>query len=280
MRRLDQQRNGGFTMIEMMVAMAVLVILVGALYTCFVSVVNTAEIARSTTEAMRIQRYLREHFINHLSAIHAQSSGEYAFIGEDESGAYGPADSLTFVTSLPTSGARSLPGIVKKVEYLIDDPSFSEESGFQTFGADETEEKPSVTLFITERPLVLGEDSDEEFFESDEEEEGLWQREIPIRSLDFEYYDGTAEDWVEAWNSDELGFLPWAIKVRINLAKTEEQLRIDLAEGVGTEEEPDVGFTIVLPTGAGVISPDFIDPNHRRQTETVDGGSNIFEDET
>ena len=66
----------------------------------------------------------------------------------------------------------------------------------------------------------------------------------------------------------------------INLAKTEEQLRIDLSAGIGTEEEPDVGFTIVLPTGAGVISPDFIDPNHRRQTDTVDGGSNIFEDES
>lgn len=263
-------------MIEVMVAMVILVALVGAVYTCFVSVADTAEIARGATEELRTQRYLREHFINHLGAVHANVRGEYAFIGEDESGAYGPADTLTFATSLPTSGAKSLPGIVKTVEYLIDDPSTSETGGFQTFDIDAVEEKPSVTLFITEAPLVLGEDSDEEFFEDDEE--GLWQREIPIRSINFEYYDGAAEEWVEAWNSDEMGFLPWAVKVGVNLAKTEEQLRADLAAGVGTEEEPDLSLIIVLPTGAGVITPDFEDPNKHRATETVDGSSNIFED--
>ncbi len=273
--------TAGFTMIEMMVAMVILVVLVGALYTCFVSVANTAEIARSSTEELRIQRYLREHIGNHLSAVHASVSGEYALVGEDDSGAYGPADSLTFTTTLPTSGAKSLPGIVKTVEYLIDDPSFSEEGGFQTFDldADVAEEKASVMLFITERPLALAglSGSDEEFFEDDEE--GLWRREIPIRSLNFEYYDGVKEEWVEEWNSGEMGMLPWAVRVGVNLAKTEGQLRGDLADGVGTEEDPDLSLVVVLPTGAGVISPDFIDPNHYRLTETVDGGPSILDKE-
>ncbi len=268
--------NSGFTLIELMVAMVILVGLVAAIYTSFIAVADSAEIARSSTDEMRIQTYLREHLGTNLSAVHANFSGEYALVGEDESGAFGPADTLSFVTTLPTSGAKSLPGIVKKVEYLIDDPTTSEDSVFKTFGADIDEEKPSVTLFITERPLTLGEDSDEAFFEDDEE--GLWQREIPIRSINFEYYDGVAEEWVEEWNSDEIGMLPWAIRVGVNLAKTEEQLRGDLADGVGTEEDPDMSLVVVLPTGAGVITPDFQDPNHKRYSETVDGGSAIFEE--
>jgi prepilin-type N-terminal cleavage/methylation domain-containing protein len=269
--------NAGFTMIEVMVAMVILVGLVSAVYISFVSVADTAEIARASTEELRIQQYLRDHFSNHLGSVHASISGEYAFIGEDDSGAYGPADTLTFVTTLPTSGAKSLPGIVKTVDYHIDDPSLSEEGGFLTFDTDVVEERESVTLFVTERPLALGEDDDEGLFEDDEE--GLWEREIPIRSMNFEYYDGAQEEWVEAWNSDELGFLPWAVRVGVNLAKTEGQLQADLNDGVGTEEEPDLSLVVVLPTGAGVISEvEFIDPNHFRVNEEVDGGSDIFEE--
>jgi prepilin-type N-terminal cleavage/methylation domain-containing protein len=271
--------RGGFTLIEIMVAMTILTGLVAGIYACFAGVASSAEIARSATEELRIQQYLRAHFEQHLRAVHANVRAEYAFVGEDGSGAYGDADTLTFTTTLPTSGAKSLPGIVKTVTYEIDDPSLDGDSGFQTFDQDvpEDEEKPSVMLYITESPLVLGEENeDEAFFEDDED--NPWQREIPIRSLNFEYYDGAAEEWIEEWNSDELGFLPWAVRVSVNLAKTEEQLRADLAEGVGTEENPDLSLTLVIPTGAGILTADFIDPNHQRYTENVDGGSDIFED--
>ena len=172
--------KNGFTLIEMMVAMSILVILTGSLYTCFISVVDSAEIARSSIEGLRVQEFLREHFNNNLSAVHASPVGEYALIGEDESGAYGPADTLSFTTTLPTSGALSLPGIVKTVEYKIDEPSFEDEGGFKTFTIDapaEDEEMESVMMFITERPLVLGEDGEGgDLFVDDEA--GLWQREV------------------------------------------------------------------------------------------------------
>ena len=272
--------KNGFTLIEMMVAMSILVILTGSLYACFVSVVDSAEIARSSMEGLRVQEFLREHFNNNLSAVHANPSGEYALIGEDESGAYGPADKLSITTTLPTSGALSLPGIVKTVEYKIDEPSFDEEGGFKTFTIDapaEDEEMESVMMYITERPLILGEDGEGgDLFVDDEE--GLWKREVPIRSLNFEYYDGTAEEWVEDWNSEELGMLPWAIRVSVNLAKSEAQLQADYLDGVGTDDDPDFSLIVVLPTGAGVVTPDFHDPNHARSGEFVDGGPGILDD--
>jgi prepilin-type N-terminal cleavage/methylation domain-containing protein len=262
--------QAGFTMIEIMVAMVILVILVGAVYTCFVSVADTADIARTSADELRVQQQLWKHFTENIGAIHPNPNAEYALVGEDESGSFGDADTLRFVTQLPMSGAKALPGLVKKVEYHIDDPSVSEEGGFQTFAIDEapTEEKEGVTLFITESPLVLfGEDEGGELFEAEDagEDEIVWERELPVRSVNFQYYDGTAEEWVEEWNSDETAFLPWAIRVQVNLAKTEGQLAEEASMGVDPQEDFDLDVTVVLSAGASVLS-EFRDPNHYRSS--------------
>ena len=266
--RKSRLGQAGFTMIEMMVAMVILVILVGAVYTCFVSVADTADIARTSADELRIQQLLWKHFTENISAAHPNPNGEYALVGEDESGTYGPSDTLRLVTQLPMSGAKSLPGLVKKVEYHVDDPSMSEEGGFQTFAIDEVsaEEKEGVTLFITESPLVLfGEGEGGELFEAEDagEEEIVWERELPIRSMNFLYYDGTTEEWMEEWNSDETGVLPWAIRVQINLAKTEGQLMEEASMGVDPQEDFDMDVTVVLSSSAGVLEP-FDDPNQFR----------------
>ena len=258
-------------MIEIMVAMVILVILVSAVYTCFVSVADTADIARTSADELRVQQQLWKHFTENIGAVHPNPNGEYALVGEDESGSFGPSDTLRFVTQLPMSGAKSLPGLVKKVEYHVDDPSVSEEGGFEKFAIDAapTEEQEGVTLFITESPLVLfGEGEGGELFEAEDagENEIKWERELSIRSVNFQYYDGTAEEWVEDWNSDETGFLPWAIRVQVNLAKTEGQMMEEASMGVDPQEDYDLDVTVVLSSGAGVLS-EFEDPNHFRPNQ-------------
>lgn len=275
----SRRSTAGFTLIEIMVAMTILVVLVGGVYACFVSVADTADIARTATEQLRVEQYLWKHFSENLGSISPNPSGEYALVGEDDSGAFGPADTLRFTTSLPMSGARALPGIEKTVEYYVDDPSSGEAGGFKTFAIDEdlaAEDTPSVTLFITERPLVLlGEDESGDSFKAGagagagadtDTEEGPWEREVPIRSINFEYYDGASEEWVEDWNSDETGLLPWAIKVQVNLAKSESQLAMDADAGINPQEDFDLEMTVVLPAGAGVLG-EFLDPNHYRANE-------------
>lgn len=268
------RHDAGFTLIEIMVAMTILVVLVGGVYACFVSVADTAEIARTATEQLRVEQYLWKHLSENLASVTAQATGEYALVGEDESGALGPADTLRFTTVLPMTGAKSLPGIVKTVEYYVDDPSSGSGTGFRTFAMDEAveaEDTPAVTLYISERPLELlsGEESGESLLdaaEDDEEGAGVWEREVPIRSINFQYYDGTSEEWVDDWNSDETGLLPWAIKVQVNLAKTESQLEFEAAQGVDHRNDHDLEMTVALPTGAGVLVP-FSDPNHYRTTD-------------
>lgn len=266
------RRNAGFTLIEIMVAMTILVVLTGGLYVCFVSVADTAEIARTSTEELRARQYLWNHFRDHLGAIAPNPAGEYALVGEDDSGPYGDADTLRFTSVLPMSGAKSLPGMVKTVEYFIDDPSFEDPGGFRTFegeGAPEVTEKEGVTLFIVEKPLVLLGGGEGDLFSAEyvnEEEVREWQREVPIRSINFEYYDGNAEEWVESWNSDETGLLPWAVRVQLNLAKTADQLEAEWAEGIDPQEDFDLESVIMLPAGAGVLG-DYLDPNRYRLTD-------------
>jgi prepilin-type N-terminal cleavage/methylation domain-containing protein len=259
----------GFTLIEIMVAMTILVVLVGGVYVCFASVADTADFARTASDELRIKQFIWNHVRDQLASISAKTDGEYALVGEDESGTYGDADTLRFVTSLPMAGAKSLPGITKVVEYYIDDPSLEDASGFTTFddGALE-DEREGATLFISETPLVLLPGGEGELFPEtyEEEDEDAWIREVPIRSINIEYYDGAAEEWIEDWNSDELGLLPWAIKVQINLAKTEEQIWAEASAGVDPREDFDLEMTVVLPTGAGTLAP-FLDPNHYRSTD-------------
>lgn len=268
MRARRKNGQAGFTMIEMMVAMVILVLLVGGVYTCFVSVADTADIARTSADDLRVQQLLWKHFTENIAAIHPNPNAEYALVGEDESGAYGPSDTLRFVTQLPMSGAKSLPGLVKKVEYHVDDPTVSEESGFQKFAIDAPveEEKEAVTLFMTESPLVLfGEEEGGGLFEAEDagEKAQVWEREVPIRAVNFQYYDGAAEEWVEEWNSDETGLLPWAIRVQVNLAKTEGQLAEAASMGVDPREDFDLDVTVVLSASAGVLT-EFEDPNRLR----------------
>jgi len=262
-------RNAGFTLIEIMVAMTILVILVGGLYVCFVSVADTAAIARSASEELRVKQFLWNHLRDQLGSVIPKTDGEYAFVGENESGSFGDADTLRFTTSLPMAGAKSLPGITKTVEYFIDDPSQGKTGAFRTFEDDAAEEQEGVTLFITEKPLVLLAGEEGDLFKNEElegDDESLWQREVPIRSINFEYYDGATEEWVEEWNSDETGLLPWAVKVQINLAKSEDQLWAEAAAGADPGENFDLEMVAVLPAGAGVLAA-FLDPNHYRSTD-------------
>jgi hypothetical protein len=69
--------------------------------------------------------------------------------------------------------------------------------------------------------------------------------------------------------------MPWAIRVRINFARTEAQLRADMSAGIDLRENPDMDMTIAIPAGVGVYA-EFIDQNHVRATgilEDVDGAS-------
>lgn len=280
-------------MLELMVAVSVLAIVVSIVYVTLSTVLDTAEVARDSAEQIRFRQYVWRSFSENLMSVYSDAAcqnPEYQLIGTNVDGPYGPADALRFCTSLALSGPRSLPGLLRVVTYETSELAESgEETGMAEVDALTGETRQGLTLVIREEPLVL-----EEVTESSRRSDPRAsaqpttsiaqdfselappvERRIPIGSIDISYFNPDTKEWDEEWDSLGQGRMPWAIRVRINFARTEEQLRADMSAGIDLRENPDMDMTIAIPAGVGVYA-EFIDQNHVRATgilEDVDGAS-------
>jgi len=281
---------GGFTIIELLISMCVLAIILGIVFAGFQSVSDTSELARARAERLRLKQFTERHFRNALSTLYIDSARmqpELAMVGYTDSGAFGPADTLQFCSSEPMGGARGLPGIRKTVSYSVEEAG-NEDADALLWGAGaETEH---VSLLIQETPLVLSEPGDVEggqeerptandFFSSfmGEDVDMASVRRIPIRSMDILYYDGEAQEWLDEWDSSLDGWMPWAVRVMINFARTPDELDADQSMGIDAVEDADLDMTIVLPIAAGSFDP-FIDLNHQREPQSSDSLENMTGD--
>jgi len=77
------------------------------------------------------------------------------------------------------------------------------------------------------------------------------------------YFDGLSQEWKEDWDSLSEQRLPWAVWVRVNFPRSEEERAADNAAGVDLTETPDVDVMASIATGAGLEGP-FLDFNHAR----------------
>ena len=272
---MREQRNNGFTLLELLIAVSILAIIIGMVYMGFIAVTDTAASARDNAEKLRFRQFLTTHLRSHLEAVYIdgmRQQPELAFTSFNEDGEFGPADSLTFCANVPMGGSHALPGMLKTISYEVMEGGGGEEMGavLDYFG-----EAPSATLLIRETPLVLsdpGEVTDteeqqtaEEFYSSffDEEVDPGTERQIPIRWFDLQFYDGENQEWLDEWDSALEGRMPWAVRVMVSFARTEEELENDYWLGLDPDEYPDLDITVVITTTAGVIDP-FEDFNHQR----------------
>lgn len=267
-------RRSGFTLIELLIAVAILAGITVIVYGSVVAVADSTELARSNAEQLRFRQYVWRNFSENLGAVYSDAGCqqiEYALVGEDGSGPYGPADVLNFTTSLPMPGAASLPGVLRTVSYSV------EEAAADDFpaAADGTPLEGGYLLII-EQPLVLGGDKARSDAESALGNDAVSERRIPVRSMNITYYDDEREEWVDDWDSVARSRMPWAVRVEINLARTRDQLDSDAMQGISSELHPDLDMVFALPTGAGVTGQ-FIDFNHVHLENASLDGSNMFD---
>jgi len=249
-------------MIELLVSVAILATITTIVFVSFDTVTRTVAQARDNADRLRFRQYIWRSFSENIASIYTDASCEqsvYAFEGVDEEGPFGPADTMRFVTALPMPGAASLPGVLRTVEYTVVEPT-EEESGDQ-FDIDQTleAEGPQVMLEIRETPLVLDETAME--VNADAMNEMARVRHIPVRSVDVTYYDVEEEDWVDEWDCLDKGVLPWAAHIKVNLARSEEELEAQYEQGIDPDEDPDLDMMFAIPLGAGVEDT-FVDYNH------------------
>ncbi len=253
----------GFTLLELLIAFTIMSIIVIIVYLGLDSISKGTDMARLSAEKMRIQRFLVNHLFNSFNSLYIDpsfSGSGYQFVGANESGPYGPADSIRFCTSLPMPGPTALPGIRRVVTYSFEDTSQTEGvSGFATDIYGIANNAPQY-LTITESPLILDEDGG---FSSDTSSLPINVIKVPLATLDIYYYDPAKKDWVEEWDSQSLQQMPWAVHIIANLFDEYGEVRNTSSDGEG-----DIDLVIVIPTTVGAIQP-MDDPNHFRDVGSL-----------
>ncbi len=253
----------GFTLLELLIAFTIMSVIVIIVYLGLDSISKGTDLARLTVEKMRIQRFLTNHFINSFNTLYIDpsfSSSGYEFFGKNESGQYGPADSIRFCTSSPMPGPGALPGVRRVVTYSFEDTSAPEGlSGFSTDIYGIANNAPQY-LTITESPLILDEESG---MTSDLNSFPVNVIKVPLATLDIYYYDPVKKDWVEEWDSQSIQQMPWAVRIIANLFDEYGQVSSAVNNGEG-----DIDLVIVLPTTVGTIQP-MEDPNHFRDVGSL-----------
>jgi prepilin-type N-terminal cleavage/methylation domain-containing protein len=276
-RPIHGKRACGFTILELLVAVSVLTVVVGIVYESFASVLDSTEMARAQAEQLRFRQFLWRHLNQNVASAYSDAacmSPEYQFLGTDQEGPTGPADSLRFCTSLPMDGPNALPGVLKVVSYEVTGGSDAEGGGSMLGAASIDQGAEDATqgtvLIIREEPLLL--ESGEMDSVPAEMDYPVNELKIPIASMDLQYYDGNADEWLPEWDSITEGRMPWAVQIKINFQRTEEEAEADAQSGINSAEEPDLNLTIPFPAGGGVVDQ-FMDVNHRRNTVMTDTAS-------
>lgn len=267
--------RGGFTLIELMVAILILSIVVSLVYMTFSTVASSTADARTLNAELQLGTFLRRNLVENLTQAYdpwlpgaalrfssrsadvedvAGSDSRYWFVGEDIEGPNGPADTLVFASSAPLLGASGLPGFLKQVSYRISDEP-----------VEDADYVPEVSALSTRSKLLLVETAIEGAvgasdaglsgsldFGSDAvdmpDADPAWN--TPIRCMNIRYFDG--EDWVDHWNSSGEGRLPWSVEFRITFARTEEELEAERFDDFSPIDDPDLLLVVSLPGGAGV----------------------------
>lgn len=280
--------EGGFTILELLVAMSLLAIILAIVYETFSTVIQSTEDTRLASFEIRTRQFLNQSFKNNLAqATEGWSPGaayrlSTATEGDGSSAAIieggvmryrfeGTGDSLSFVSSAPLAGNSGLPGMVKFVVYEVTAGSTDENLAVE-FGVE-----PAMTLQVTESPLAvastgfgggldfrdLTRDRITQATEASGMDSAGWD--IPIDSISFQYFDG--DIWQETWDSQNMGRLPWAVDVRINFpASPDAPADFDR----DPFEAPDLRLVLIVPVGAGIRDepPDYVRPEESNREQT------------
>jgi prepilin-type N-terminal cleavage/methylation domain-containing protein len=191
------RKNRGFTLVEVMIAAAILALIVSILYGAFAWSVKTMEIGMEGGEAYRkagvvLNRMVQEVSCAQLPSEEEGTGAQYAFIGEDKVEDGMPQDTLNFIsTALPLKGpSRGVKGIGY---YIAPDPVTDRLSLLM---------KEDTTHALGDRP--------------DERARGMLLAE-GIVVIDFTYYDSQGREW-KRWDTTTPLFakkLPQLVKISI-----------------------------------------------------------------
>lgn len=209
--------GGGFTLIEVLVAVAILAMIFSIVFGTFFYTVNSAEEQEERATIYQKASFMLNNITQNVSSAYVPFGGLYEpeedeqpiFLGTQADDPAEPVDKLSIFTTNPRFAAPSLAGEIACVSYA---PAEVDALGQDPLSHDEN--NPCV-LACTVTPLLTGTGTDTAAPDTlDTPSTPQWT--MNIRSLKFEYFDGT--EWVPEWTYEEQGMLPAALKVSLEMA--------------------------------------------------------------
>jgi|GEM_PF-1326266 len=194
----------GFTLIEILVAIVILIIVVGAIYGAFRAGNRSAMLVEESADLNQTARTLLGHIDSELSSIYKRSGQQTDFLrGENSEDQGGPQyfDKITFTTlSHKPCGKQTIKGDVCAVSY----------------SAEYDKENNPIGLYLTEdyTPGLHTEDQTTASPDPDK----VVQLSTLVIGMNCTYLDPDTDEWVDQWIDKTT--LPSAVRVELILKST------------------------------------------------------------
>ena len=209
---MKQQKQQAFTLVETLMAVAIVGLIMASVYGTFHSVVDVTETAAEATEQVQRERIAIKTLEDALSGIvyYEQNPDKYAFV-VDATGSY-PV--VSFATRVPPDflGAKEFGAQrLRRVEFRVDEDDF--EAG------------PTLVMYQT--PINMATDS------IDAEPPRKWVLGSDLFTYVMQFYSTINNQWVNEW--EETNSIPSRIKVELSFkgpgrdyARLDETLKRDI----------------------------------------------------
>ena len=198
------ESTGGFTLIEILVAVAILSIILTIIYGAFATGTRSINICRGSSEIYQVARLSLDRIAEDISCAFLPKDIQledisFGFTGEDRETDSMPRDTLYFISTAHLKFGQGLR-----------DPGFCE-IGYYTETDPETDK---VVLFRREDDTV-----------DDEIDNGGIILELAegIQGLDFKYYDDE-ENELDEWHSEDTKRIPKMVKITLSLEDKDKKI--------------------------------------------------------
>jgi type II secretion system protein J len=191
MKNAKRCHSGGFTLIEILVALAIFGLVVAAIYSGWIAILRASKTGLEAAAQAQRERVAIRTIEEALTASRSFAADlqHYGFVGENGSEA-----TLSFVARLQKSFPRS----GKFGDFDVRRVTFSVESGRDS----------QRQLVLRQSPILME-------FDQDEIEHPLVLANN-VKELLLEFWDTTKGDWMEEWN--QTNSLPKMVKVTLRLS--------------------------------------------------------------
>lgn len=211
MRFQQQRQEYGFTLVEILMAMAIFGLVLTAIYATWTLILKSKSVGEAATAQVQRERIAVRVIEEALASTRSFAADveHYGFLAES-----GEDGALSFVAKLPGSFPRS----GRFGDFDVRRVTFSVEAG-KNYGERE--------LVLRQNPILM--DLDE-----DEKNHPLVLAK-GVKDMTFQFWDARLKDWVDDW--DQTNQLPKLVKVA---------LRFGTSSGVQTRDE--VTRIVALPS--------------------------------